>query len=40
MKDLIFKTVIAILESILQDLLDNGKIDGSIKKEILEKFTE
>lgn len=40
MKQLIFNLILSTLESILQDLIDDGKINGSVKKEILDKIRE
>ncbi|SIQ08561.1 hypothetical protein [Chryseobacterium indoltheticum] len=40
MKDLIFKWFLGFLERILSDLVDDGKINGSVKAEILKKITE
>lgn len=40
MKELFLQWVLNILESILQDLVDDGKINGSAKNEILKKISE
>ena len=40
MKELIFKTIWAILEKILDDLIDDGKINQSVKSEIHGKLSE
>ena len=40
MKQLIFNFILSALEKILQDLIDDGKINGSVKKEILDKIRE
>lgn len=40
MKELFIQWMLNILESILQDLVDDGKLNGSTKNEILRKISE
>ena len=40
MKDLLFNWFLNVLEKILTDLIDDGKINNSVKKDILDKIKD
>ena len=40
MKELFLNWILDVLENILQDFVDDGKINGSVKKEILDKIRD